>query len=90
MCLRVNATCVLCTCGTPKRSLELLDLGVAGSGELLTWVLQPDSVPPEEQQVLLTDEPSLPSLRIYSQKKQFQPERIEKHVLIRILTRDSS
>lgn len=72
--------CRMCSSGTQMRSLERVDLGVAGSCELLTQGVQPDSGPPEEQQVLLTAEPSLLSLRIDPQKSSFnQRELKSKH-----------
>lgn len=72
--------CRVCSSGTQTRPLERVDLGVAGSYELLTQGLQPDSGPPEEQQVLLTAELSLLSLRIDSQKSNFnQRELKSKH-----------
>lgn len=72
--------CRVCSSGTQMRPLERVDLGFAGSCELLTQGLQPDSGPPEEQQVLLTAEPSLLSLRIDPQKSSFnQRELKSKH-----------
>lgn len=66
----MNATCVLCSCGTPKRSVELLDRAPNTGTTTRLWASR-------RANILLTAEPSLPSLRIYSQKSNFNQRELE-------------
>lgn len=76
--------CVVCLCSS-KETTEAAGPGFPGSCELPN--IGPGNQTPEEQQILLSAEPSPPITKNLF-KKQLQPTGVEKHVRTQKLARD--